>query len=72
MKTISKGDEKSDLHTVQREFTYLTQKPPPRQSFKHQIPYGYQNKKIQPEENLTNFRSRQKAASDVETSITNQ
>ena len=45
MKIISKGDKKSDLHTVQRESAYSTQKPPPRQSFKHQTPYGDQNKK---------------------------
>ena len=44
-KIISKGDEKSDLHTVQRESAYSTQKPPPRQNFKHQTPYGDQNTK---------------------------
>jgi len=27
MKIISKGDEKSDLHTTQRESAYSTQKP---------------------------------------------
>ena len=35
-KIISKGDEKSDLHTVQRE---------PAKNFKHQTPYGDQNTK---------------------------
>ena len=45
MKIISKGDEKSDLHTVQRESAYSTQKPPPRQNFEHPTPYGDQNQK---------------------------
>ena len=36
MKIISKGDEKSDFHTVQRE---------PAKNFKHQTPYGDQNPK---------------------------
>ena len=36
MKIISKGDDKSDLHTVQRE---------PVKNFKHQTPYGDQNPK---------------------------
>ena len=34
MKIISKSDEKSDLHTVQRE---------PAKNFKHRTPYGDQN-----------------------------
>ena len=44
-KIISKGDEKSDLHTLQRESAYSTHEPPPRQIFKHQTPCGDQNKK---------------------------
>ena len=36
MKIISKGDKKSDLHTVQRE---------PAKNFKHQSPYADQNPK---------------------------
>ena len=45
MKIISKGDEKSDLHTVQRESAYSTQKPPPRQNLKHPTPFGDRNQK---------------------------
>ena len=45
MKIISKGDEKSHLHTVQRESAYYTQKPPLRQNFKHPTPYDDQNQK---------------------------
>jgi len=33
MQIISQGDEKSDLHTLQRESAYSTHEPPPRQSF---------------------------------------
>ena len=42
MKIISKGGEKSDLHTVQREPAYSTQKP---KNFKHQTQYGDQKQK---------------------------
>ena len=45
MKIISKGDEKSDLHTVQRESAYSTKKHPPRQSYTHQTSYGDQNQR---------------------------
>ena len=45
MKIISKDDEKSDLHTVQRESAYSTKKHPPRQSFTHQTSYGDQNQR---------------------------
>ena len=45
MKIISKGDEKSDLHTVQRESAYSTKKHPPGQSFTHQTSYGDQNQR---------------------------
>ena len=45
MKIISKGDEKSDLHTVQRESAYSTKKRPPRQSHTHQTSYGDQNQR---------------------------
>ena len=45
MKIISKGDERSDLHTLQRESAYYTQKPPLRQNFKHPTPYDDQNQK---------------------------
>jgi len=72
MKIISKGDKKSDLHTVQGESAYSTQKPPPRQSSKHQTPYGAKIKKIQPEENLVDFSSSQKDASGAETPTTDQ
>ena len=44
MKIISKGDEKFDLHTVQRASGHPT-RPPPRQNFKHQVPNGDQNRK---------------------------
>ena len=44
MKIISKGDEKLDLHTVQRASWHSTC-PPLRQNFKHQAPNGNQNKK---------------------------
>ena len=45
IRVISKGDEKYDLHTVQPAAGYSTKKLPPRQSYKHQTPYGDQNKK---------------------------
>jgi len=46
MEIISKGDEKSDIHTVQRESACCTQKPPPRQNFKHQTPTATKTKRI--------------------------
>ena len=45
MTIISKGDEKSDLHTVQGGSACSTQKLPPRQNFKRQTPYSDQNQK---------------------------
>ena len=44
MKIICKGDEKFDLHTVQRASGHST-RPPSRQNFKHQAPNGDQNKR---------------------------
>ena len=45
MKIISKGDKKFDLHVVRRASGYSTQKPPPKQNFKHQTPNADQSKK---------------------------
>ena len=45
MKIISKGEEKSDLHTIQREYAYSATKTPPKQGFKHKTSYGDQNQR---------------------------
>ena len=58
MKIVSKGDQKFDLHTVQRASGQST-RPPPRQNFKHQALNGDQNKKIRLEENLFDSNSNQ-------------
>ena len=63
MKIISKRDEKSDLHTVQRE---------PAKNFKHQTPYGDQNPKDSTGRNLVDFSSSQKDASGAETPTIDQ
>ena len=67
MMTISKGDEKSDLHTVHREFAYSTKKKTPRQNARYQLHTLAKTKRIQPEENLVDFSSSQKDASGVGT-----
>ena len=68
MKIISKGEEKSDLHTVQREYAYSAKKNPPKQGFKHKT----KTKEVRPGDNLVGFSSSQKGASDVGTPTTDQ
>ena len=42
MKKVSKGEEKSDLHTVKK---HSSRKTPPSQSYTHQTSYGDQNQR---------------------------
>ena len=72
MKIISKGDEKSDLHTVQRESAYSTQKPHRDRTSNIQHRSATETKKIQLEENLVDFSSGQKDASGAETPTIDQ
>lgn len=72
MKIISKGDKKSDLHTIQRESAYLTQKPHRDRASNINLLTATKIKKIQLEENLVDFSSSQKDASGGETPITDQ
>ncbi|KAL9975489.1 hypothetical protein ACROYT_G012651 [Oculina patagonica] len=72
IKIISKGDKKSDLHTVQRESAYSTERHPPRQSYTHQASYGDQSQRDHTEENLAVFNLSQRAASDAETPMIDQ
>lgn len=72
MKIISKGDKKCDLHTIQRESAYLTQKPHRDRASNINLLTATKIKKIQLEENLVDFSSSQKDASGGETPITDQ
>ena len=69
MKIISKGDEKFDLHTVQRASGHPT-RPPSRQNFKHQVPNDDQNRKDSTGRKPLRLNSNQRVASGVETATT--
>ena len=70
MKIISKGDDKTDLHTVQHESAHLSQKPPQKQGFKNKTYFCDQQSSTggQPRQ----LRSSQKAASVTVIPMTSQ